>query len=58
MKSIASSYSGVPFLRNLGIPSDIYKMIPFIATMVVLAFSSRKSQAPRASGVPYDKGAR
>jgi simple sugar transport system permease protein len=58
MKTIASAYSGVPLLQNLGIPSDIYKMIPFAATLVVLAFTSKKSQAPRASGVPYDKGAR
>ena len=58
MKTIASSYSGIPFLMRLGIPSDIYKMIPFIATLVVLAFTSKKSQAPRAIGVPYDKGAR
>lgn len=58
MKTIASAYSGIPILMNLGIPSDIYKMIPFIATLVVLAFSSKKSQAPRASGVPYDKGGR
>jgi simple sugar transport system permease protein len=58
MKAIASSYSGIPFLQNLGIPSDIYKMIPYIATLTVLAFSSKKSQAPRASGVPYDKGLR
>ena len=58
MKTVASSYSGIPFLKDLGIPSDIYKMVPFIATLVVLAFTSRRSQAPRASGVPYDKGAR
>lgn len=58
MKTVASAYSGIPLLRNLGIPNDIYKMIPFIATLVVLAFSSKRSQAPRAAGVPYDKGAR
>ena len=58
MKTIASAYSGIPLLMRLGIPSDIYKMIPFIATLVVLAFSSKSSQAPRASGVPYDKGSR
>ncbi|NLO86500.1 MAG: ABC transporter permease [Clostridiales bacterium] len=58
MKTIASAYSGIPILMNLGIPSDIYKMVPFIATLVVLAFSSKSSQAPRASGVPYDKGGR
>jgi len=33
-------------------------MIPYIATLVVLAFSSRHSQAPRASGQPYDKSGR
>lgn len=58
MKTIASAYSGIPILMSLGIPSDIYKMVPFIATLVVLAFSSKNSQAPRASGIPYDKGGR
>lgn len=58
MKTIASAYSGIPVLQGLGIPSDVYKMIPFFATLVVLAFSSKNSQAPRASGVPYDKGGR
>jgi simple sugar transport system permease protein len=58
MKAIASTYSGVPFLADLGIPSYIYKMIPYIATLIVLIFTSKHSQAPRASGVPYDKGSR
>lgn len=58
MKTLASAYSGIPFLNGLGIPNTIYKMIPYIATLVVLTFTSRKSQAPRASGQPYDKGAR
>lgn len=58
MKTIASAYSGIPFLQRLPIPSDIYKMIPYITTLVVLAFTSKNSQAPRASGVPYDRGGR
>lgn len=58
MKAIAAAYSGIPFLVGLGIPSYLYKMIPYIATLIVLIFTSGKSQAPRASGVPYDKGAR
>ena len=45
-------------MNGLGIPSDIYKMVPYAATLVVLAFTSKNSQAPRASGVPYDKGSR
>lgn len=58
MKTIASTYSGIPVLASLGIPNDIYKMIPYIATLIVLAFTSKNSQAPKASGVPYDKGGR
>ncbi len=58
MKTIAAAYSGIPILQSLKISSDIYKMIPYIATLIVLAFTSAKSQAPRASGVPYDKSTR
>ena len=58
MKTIASAYSVIPFLSGLPIPSDIYKMVPFIATLIVLAFSSKSSQAPKAVGIPYDKGSR
>jgi len=57
-KAVAAAYSGIPFLSNLGIPSYLYKMIPYILTLVVLIFASKNSQAPRASGVPFDKGAR
>lgn len=58
MKTIASAYSVIPLLATSSIPSDVYKMIPFIATLIVLAFSSKSSQAPKAVGVPYDKGSR
>ncbi len=58
MKTLASAYSSIPFVRDLPISNEIYKMVPYIATLIVLAFSSRKSQAPKASGQPYDKGGR
>lgn len=58
MKTISASYSGIPVLSGLGIPSEIYKMIPFIATLVVLAITSKRSMAPKAIGVPYDMGSR
>ena len=58
MKTISAAYSGIPILKDLPIPSDVYKMIPYIATLVVLAFTSKRSQAPRASGEPYDRGGR
>lgn len=58
MKTLASAYSAIPVLKELPIPNEIYKTIPYIATLIVLAFSSRHSQAPKAEGIPYDKGSR
>lgn len=58
MKTLASAYSAIPFIKVLPIPNEVYKMIPYVATLIVLAFSSRNSQAPKAEGIPYDKGSR
>ena len=58
MKTFASIYSAVPVLKNLGIPGNVYKMIPYIATLVVLAIAAKRSQAPRAEGIPFEKGMR
>ncbi|MGN0353320.1 MAG: ABC transporter permease [Roseburia sp.] len=45
-------------LANLGLSKNIYSMMPFIASMIILAFTSKNSQAPKAEGIPYDKGMR
>lgn len=58
MKTIAAAYSSIPFLMSLGVTGYIYKMVPYIATLIVLVFSSKRSQAPKAEGIPYDHGAR
>jgi len=58
MKTIASVYMVIPFLANLGLPSQFYKMIPYIATIIVLAISSKNSHAPAAEGIPFDSGKR
>lgn len=58
MKTLASAYSGIPILSNLPISNSVYKMIPYITTIIVLAFTSKNSQAPKASGLPYDKSVR
>ena len=50
--------SNIKFLGDLNLSKDIYKMLPFIASMVVLALTSKKSRAPKAEGIPYDKGMR
>lgn len=64
-KCIAACYStldingdGVFLLAELGINSSFYRMIPYIITLIVLAFTSKSSRAPKAEGIPYDKGQR
>ena len=57
-KTIAASYSVIPFLYNLGIPEAFFKMLPYVATLIVLAFSTKRSNAPGVIGVPYDKSKR
>lgn len=58
LRTLAYSVSLIPFLDNLGIQQTYYKMMPYIATMIVLAFTSKKSRAPKAEGIPYDKSQR
>ena len=58
MKTISVAYTSISFLNALPIPSAVYKMIPYLTTLIVLAFTSRNSMAPKASGIPYDKGSR
>ena len=64
-KCIAAAYSsidingdGVYWLAEIGISSHLYRMLPYIITLLVLAFTSKKSRAPKAEGIPYDKARR
>ena len=40
------------------ITSHLYRILPYVITLIVLAFTSKKSRAPKAEGIPYDKGQR
>ena len=64
-KCIAAAYAtidingdGVFTLAQLGISTNLYRMLPYVITLVVLAFTSKHSRAPKAEGVPYDKSKR
>ena len=57
-RALGNVYSGFDFLLNMNIPSVVYNMLPYIISLVVLAFTSKKSRAPKAEGIPYDKGSR
>ncbi len=60
-KVIGSYSSSIPFLpsfENVAASDYIYQMLPYIVTMIILVLTSKKSRAPKAEGIPYDKGAR
>ena len=57
-RAMANIFDSIGFLSALNLPKEIYNMMPFIASMIVLAFTSKKSRAPKAEGIPYDKGSR
>ena len=57
-RALSNVYFGFPFLMALNIPGSVYNMMPYIISLVVLAFTSKHSRAPKAEGIPYDKGSR
>lgn len=57
-RALSNVYFGFDFLVNLNIPSGVYNMLPYIVSLIVLAFTSQHSNAPKAEGIPYDKGQR
>ena len=64
-KCIAASYAtidingdGIFALAQLGISTNLYRMLPYVITLLVLAFTSKHSRAPKAEGIPYDKSKR
>ena len=57
-RALSNVYVGFDFLVALNLPSQIYNMMPYIISLLVLAFTSKKSRAPKAEGIPYDKGQR
>lgn len=64
-KCIAAVYAtldlngdGVYLLNDLGISPYAYRLMPYVITLIVLAFTSKSSRVPKAEGIPYDKGQR
>ncbi len=57
-RSLSNVYTGFSFLADLNLPGTVYNMLPYIISLIVLALTSGKSRAPKAEGVPYDKGSR
>lgn len=65
LKCIGATYAsldingdGICALKDLGLPIYFYNLVPYVVVLLVLAFTSKKSRAPKAEGIPYDKGQR
>ena len=65
LKCLASTYTsidlnadGVAMLKALPLPMYFYNIVPYVVVLVVLILTSKNSRAPKAEGIPYDKGAR
>ena len=57
-RALSNVYFGFDWLVSLNIPGTVYNMLPYIVSLIVLALTSKKSRAPKAEGIPYDKGMR
>ena len=45
-RALGNVYSGFDIMMALNLPSVVYNMLPYIISLVVLAFTSKKSRAP------------
>jgi simple sugar transport system permease protein len=61
-KVIGAYASSIPFMPNFSSVKEsstyLWPMLPYIVTMILLVLTSKKSRAPKAEGIPYDKGMR
>ena len=57
-RALSNVYTGFDVLVAVKLPGIIYNMLPYIISLVVLIFVSKNSRAPKAEGIPYDKGQR
>ena len=59
-KALSVTYFGISWIKVLmesapNFPfATVFKVLPYIATMIVLAIASGKSKAPKAAGIPFD----
>jgi len=58
LRTLGSTYTVIPILSDLGWSKEVYVMMPYVMTLVILAFFSKNSRAPKALGQVYDQGKR
>lgn len=53
--ALATISSMIPALKV--VPSQVFNIIPYLVTLIALIIFSGRDYAPKASGIPYEKGA-
>ena len=56
--SFAGSIPFIPKVPLKGADTYFWPVLPYVVTMVLLALTSKRSRAPKAEGIPYDKSTR
>lgn len=57
MNALSIKYTLIPLFDGLSL-GYFFTVLPYLATLGALILTSKKSQAPKAEGIPYDKGSR
>lgn len=58
LSGMASVIPFLPKFTNINQSFYIYLMLPYVITLLILAFTSKKSKGPKAAGIPYEQGLR
>lgn len=53
--ALSVKYTLIPLLNTMDL-GYVFKILPYIATLGILILTSKKSRAPKAEGIPYEKG--
>jgi simple sugar transport system permease protein len=57
MNALSVKYTLIPWFDGLSL-GYFFTVLPYIATLLALILTSKKSRAPKAEGIPYEKGSR
>ena len=57
MNALSVKYTLIPLFDGLSL-GYFFTVLPYIATLLALMLTSKKSRAPKAEGIPYEKGSR
>lgn len=54
-QTLGSYFDVLPGASSLNVDSNLFRMIPFVVTLIVLVLMSKRSRAPKFDGVPFDE---